>query len=303
MHTLDGKRVLITGAAAGIGRSMARRFAGQGAHLLLTDIDEAHLTEVGDELLAAGYQARAYPLDVSDCDQVRALVDVVHADGGQIDVLVNNAGVVFGGAFLDVPIEAHLTTLRVNALGPVMLTHAFLPDLISRQDSHLVNVASAAGYLPVPLITTYAASKWATLGFSESIQAELVALGHRHVHVTTVCPGYVSTGMFDGPRLRCCRRADCRPDRRQGRRCGAAQPDPRARAVHGQDDPRPQRAATRGGFRRALAVARAHHEYAHMARPNQPRGLPGGESRAEGHGSLTVDGDIAWGADDPQCGA
>lgn len=198
MHTLDGKRVLITGAAAGIGRSLARRFAAEGAHLLLTDIDGAHLTEVGDELLAAGYRARAYPLDVSDSDQVHALVDVVHEDGGQIDVLVNNAGVVFGGAFLDVPIEAHLTTLRVNALGPVMLTHAFLPDLISRQDAHLVNVASAAGYLPVPLITTYAASKWAILGFSESIQAELVALGHPHVHVTSVCPGYVSTGMFDG---------------------------------------------------------------------------------------------------------
>ena len=177
---------------------MARRFAAEGAHLQLTDIDEAHLTAVADELLADGYQARAHLLDVSDSDQVRALVDVVHEDGGQIDVLVNNAGVVFGGAFLDVPIEAHITTLQVNALGPVMLTHAFLPDLISRQDAHLVNIASAGGYLPVPWITTYAASKWATLGFSESIQAELVALGHQHVHVTTVCPGYVSTGMFDG---------------------------------------------------------------------------------------------------------
>ncbi len=140
---------------------------------------------MADELLAAGYRAQAFRLDVSDSDQVRALVDVVHEDGGQIDVLVNNAGVVFGGAFLDVPIEAHLTTLRVNALGPVMLTHAFLPDLISRQDAHLVNVASAAGYLPVPMSTTYAASKWATLGFSESIQAELVvdAVLHNRTHV------------------------------------------------------------------------------------------------------------------------
>lgn len=198
MHTLDGKRVLITGAAAGIGRSMAQRFAAEGSHLLLTDIDDARLRAAADTLLAAGHQAWAHPLDVTDPDQIRTLGDAVHEHVGPIDVLVNNAGVVFGGAFLDVPIEAHITTLRVNTLGPIMLTHAFLPDLISREDAHLVNVASAAGYLAVPLMTTYAASKWATLGFSESIQAELVELGHRHVHVTAVCPGYVSTGMFEG---------------------------------------------------------------------------------------------------------
>lgn len=90
--------------------------------------------------------------------------------------------------------------MRVNALGPVMVTHVFLADLISRPDAHLVNMASAAGYLAVPLGTTYAASKWATLGFSESIQAELASLGHRHVHVTAVCPSYVDTGMFEGVR-------------------------------------------------------------------------------------------------------
>jgi short-subunit dehydrogenase len=198
MHTLDGKRVLITGAAAGIGRSMARAFSAQGAHLLLADLDAAHLTEAADELVAAGRPAWVYPLDVTDADQIAALRDAAHEQGGPIDVLVNNAGVVFGGAFLDVPLEAHLTTMRVNALGPVMLTHAFLADLISRPDAHLVNMASAAGYLAVPQGTTYAASKWATLGFSESLHAELASLGHRHVHVTAVCPSYVTTGMFDG---------------------------------------------------------------------------------------------------------
>lgn len=107
MHTLDGKRVLITGAAAGIGRSMARAFAAQGAHLLLTDIDGAHLTEAVDESAEAGHEAWAYPLDVTDAEQITTLRDAVHEEGGPIDVLVNNAGVVFGGAFLDVPLEAH----------------------------------------------------------------------------------------------------------------------------------------------------------------------------------------------------
>lgn len=198
MRTLQGKRVLITGAATGIGRSLALRFAEEGARLLLTDIDEEQLRVTGEDLRTAGHDVWEHPLDVTDTDQIHGLHDAVHRQGGPIDVLVNNAGVVFGGPFLAVPLEQHLATYRVNILGPVMLTHAFLMDLIGGEDGHLVNVASAAGYLAVPRGTTYASSKWAVLGFSESIAAELAGLGVEHVHVTVVCPSYVSTGMFEG---------------------------------------------------------------------------------------------------------
>ena len=94
----------------------------------------------------------------------------MHRDGGPIDVLVNNAGLVFGGAFLDVPLERHLTTYRVNTLGLVAMTHAFLPDLMAGRDGHVVNVASASGFIGLPFGATYASSKWAVLGFSELLE-------------------------------------------------------------------------------------------------------------------------------------
>ena len=200
MRNLVGKRVLITGGASGIGFAMARRFAAEGASIVLTDINEHSLAEASASLRASGCEVAEYRLDVTDPDDVAAVRERINSDGGPIDVLVNNAGTVFGGYFLDVPLDRHLTTLRVNLHGPVMLTHAFLPDLIERPDAHLVNIASLAGYGGAPGGSTYGASKWGVIGFSESIELELARLGHTHVHVTTVCPGVVSTGLFDGTR-------------------------------------------------------------------------------------------------------
>ncbi len=200
MRNLMGKRVLITGGASGIGLAMARRFATEGASIVLTDIDDPQLREASASLRASGCEVAEYRLDVTDPDDVAAVRERINSDGGPIDVLVNNAGTVFGGYFLDVPLDRHLTTLRVNLHGPVILTHAFLQDLIERPDAHLVNIASLAGYGGAPGGSTYGASKWGVIGFSESIELELARLGHTHVHVTTVCPGVVSTGLFDGTR-------------------------------------------------------------------------------------------------------
>jgi NAD(P)-dependent dehydrogenase (short-subunit alcohol dehydrogenase family) len=200
MRTLHGKRVLVTGAASGIGRCLARELAAQGAHVLVADRDEAGAQRTAGELGAGGARALGYGCDVTDPASIAALRDRVHADGGPIDLLVNNAGVVFGGAFLDVPLERHVATYDVNTLGLVAVTHAFLPDLLARPDAHVVNVASASGYVGLPFGTTYASSKWAVIGFSESLALELELQGHTHMHVTTVCPSYVATGMFDGVR-------------------------------------------------------------------------------------------------------
>jgi short-subunit dehydrogenase len=200
MRTLTGKRVLITGGASGIGRSMARRFAAEGADLILVDINSTALQGAAAELTAGGTTVEQHRLDITDNDAILAVRDAVHAAGGPIDVLVNNAGTVFGGYFLDVPIDQHLTTFRVNLEGLVQVTHAFLPDLIGQPDAHLVNIASLASYGGAPGGATYGASKWGVLGFSESIELELARLGHTHVHVTTVCPGVVSTGLFEGTR-------------------------------------------------------------------------------------------------------
>ncbi len=200
MKAWKGKRVLITGAAAGIGRALAERLGARGAELILTDRDEKPLATTTDAIRRAGSIAQHHVLDVTKGASILQARDAIHDRGGPIDVLVNNAGVVFGGAFVDVPLQKHLDTFSVNVLGLVSVTHAFLADLVARPEAHLVNVASAAGLTAVPFASTYASSKWAVIGFSESIRLELARQGHRHVHVTTVCPLYVSTGLFEGAR-------------------------------------------------------------------------------------------------------
>jgi short-subunit dehydrogenase len=204
MKGFGGKRVLITGGAGGLGHSMARAFAAAGAELVLTDVARPVLEDMVADFVRRGVTCQGHVVDVTDTAAVLELRDRVHAEAGPIQVLVNNAGVVHGGPFLDVPLERHLATYRVNVDGVLAMTHAFLPDLIASTEGHLVNVASASGFLGLPFGSTYASSKWAVIGLSESLRLEMKKLGHAHVGVTTVCPSYVDTGMFAGvkpPRL------------------------------------------------------------------------------------------------------
>jgi short-subunit dehydrogenase len=198
MKKLTGKRVLITGAARGIGLEMAIKFAESGSEIVLTDLREEALPEAREIVEVLGVPVHTFALDVSDNAAIATFKSRLDAEIGPIDLLVNNAGVVFGGPFADVPLEKHVLTYNVNVLGVVAMTHAFLPDLISRPEAHLVNIASASGFIGLPYGSTYASSKWAVIGFSESIRAELDLVGHDHVNVTTVCPSYIGTGMFEG---------------------------------------------------------------------------------------------------------
>lgn len=198
MKTLKGKRVLITGAGHGIGRTQALAFAREGAVVIGTDMNVDSLPQLADDIKAAGGEPYTFPLNVTDHDQIRDVREQVNNTVGPIDCLVNNAGVVSGGAFLNVPLEKHLLTYEVNTLAVVAMTHIFLPDLISRGEAHIVHIASASGFVGLPFGSTYASSKWAVIGFSESLRQELTELGHGHVGVTAVCPGYIKTGMFDG---------------------------------------------------------------------------------------------------------
>jgi short-subunit dehydrogenase len=200
MKTLDGKRVFITGGGSGIGRSLALRFSAEGAALHVADINVAPAERVCEEIAATGALARAWKLDVTNGAELAEVRRRLVEESGPIDVLVNNAGIVHGGAFLDVPLDRHEATFRVNTMGVAAVTHAFLPVLLSRPEAHLVNIVSASAFMGVPFASTYAASKWAALGFSESIRLELRERGQRHVRVTAVCPGYVGTGMFEGAR-------------------------------------------------------------------------------------------------------
>ena len=198
MREISGRRVLITGGAGGLGHAMARRFAAAGAELVLTDVVKATLDDMVADFVRRGVACRGYVVDVTDPAAIARLRDQLHAEVGPVQVLVNNAGIVHGGPFLEVPVEKHLRTYRVNVEGVVAMTHAFLPDLVAADEGHLVNVASASGFVGLPFGSTYASSKWAVIGFSESIRLEMKKLGHRHVGVTSVCPSYVDTGMFAG---------------------------------------------------------------------------------------------------------
>ena len=193
-----GSRVLVTGAAQGLGFAIATAFGRAGASVVLTDMNAERLAEAAAKLNAAGFAACGYQLDVTSAEQIAEVRTRLLAEQGPVDVLVNNAGVAFGGPFLDVPLARHLTTVNVNLSGVLAVTHAFLPDLLARPASHVVNISSASAVLALPMAATYAATKWAVLGFCESLREELRVLGHRHVGVTAICPSLIATGLFDG---------------------------------------------------------------------------------------------------------
>lgn len=200
MKELSNKRVLVTGAGHGLGQELSKSLAAAGAEVIVTDRDQVRVAETVNMICEAGQRASGYLMDVTNLKSVREVRKQLNTTCGPIDVLVNNAGVVFGGPFLKVPLERHFATYQINTIGLITVTHTFLPDLISRPESHLVNIASASGLIALPFAATYASSKWAVLGFSRSLLEELVKAGHKHVKVTTVCPSYISTGMFKGVR-------------------------------------------------------------------------------------------------------
>jgi all-trans-retinol dehydrogenase (NAD+) len=190
--------VLITGGAQGIGYQMAIKFAERGSDVVLADINTDKLSEAKASLEERAIVASGFQVDVTNPASIAELRARVAAEVGPIDVLVNNAGVVFGGPFAQTSLDRHFKTYEVNVQGLVAMTHAFLDDLIARPEAHLVHIASASGLIGLPYGATYASSKWAVIGFGESIRAELNLLGHHHVHHTIVCPSYIGTGMFDG---------------------------------------------------------------------------------------------------------
>lgn len=206
--TVSGTRVLITGAAMGMGRLYAERAVAEGAAtVILWDINEAALDETAEALRARatvsgsdGTVIVPMRVDIADRLQIEKAAEQVRHEHGGVDVLINNAGVVTGALFWEHDNERDTEFIvRVNTLAPMFLTREFLPGMIAGgRPSRIVNIASAAGTLSNPRMSVYASSKWALIGWSDSVRLELVQEGIPHVCVTTVCPSYIATGMFEG---------------------------------------------------------------------------------------------------------
>ncbi len=201
MTQVAGRTVLVTGAANGMGRLLSVDLARRGARLVLWDLDEAALESVAGRIRASGGAAWAHACDVGDPAAVRAAAARVREEAGDVDVLVNNAGVVTGRPLLELTEDDIERTFRVNALAPYWTTRAFLPAMVERGRGHVVTVASAAGLAGVPRQTDYAASKHAAVGFADALRVELARTAPG-VRTTLVCPFYVDTGMFAGARTR-----------------------------------------------------------------------------------------------------
>ncbi len=192
-----GKVALITGGAGGIGKAVALRLLQGGAKVVLWDLFPAALEAAVKELSVAG-EVRGHAVDITDRRAVAEAAEKVRAEVGDVDILDNNAGVVFGGNLLDCPEEKLFKTIDVNVNAVMWCTRAFLPGMIRKGTGHLVMMASASGLLGVPGLASYSASKHAVIGLSESLRLELRKAGHRGIGMTIACPSFVASGMFEG---------------------------------------------------------------------------------------------------------
>ncbi|MEJ2040847.1 MAG: SDR family oxidoreductase [Desulfosarcinaceae bacterium] len=202
MGYFQDKKILITGGGSGVGRRMALTMAREGATLIIWDIDQTALDRVLEELrLASSREHFGYVCDVSDSGRVYQTAETVRREAGEVDVLINNAGVVNGKGLLDCSDSEISRTMAINTMALFWTTRAFLPSMIQRNSGHVVTVASAGGLIGAAKLTDYSASKFAAVGFDEALRAEL-SQSAPGVKTTVICPFYINTGMFAGVRTR-----------------------------------------------------------------------------------------------------
>ena len=199
---LKNRNVLITGGASGIGKIMGRMALEKGAKcVIIWDINEENIASTVKTFSAKG-QVKGYRVDVGDMEAVREVYATTVKECGDIDILINNAGIVTSNkTFDEVDVTEIDRTMRINAIAPMYVARVMLPDMLRRGVGHLCNITSAGGMLGNPRMAIYGASKWAAIGWSESVRIELQEK-KSPVKVTTITPYYINTGMFDGVRSR-----------------------------------------------------------------------------------------------------
>ncbi|XP_077208479.1 epidermal retinol dehydrogenase 2-like [Paroedura picta] len=197
--SVAGEIVLITGSGSGIGRLMALKFAKLGATLVLWDINQEGNKETARLARENGrVRVHDYICDCSKKQEIYRVADQVKKEVGDVSILINNAGIVTGKRFLDCPDPLIEKTMEVNTMANIWTCKAFLPAMMAANHGHIVTIASAGGLIGCCGLTDYCTSKFAAVGFIESLRAELKHLGKTGIKTTIICPYFISTGMFEG---------------------------------------------------------------------------------------------------------
>ncbi|MDR2069767.1 MAG: SDR family oxidoreductase [Spirochaetaceae bacterium] len=197
MKDIKNKIILITGGGSGIGRLLALELAERGGRVVAWDLNQRALGTLEAEGRQKGLFIKGMVCDVTDRDAVYAAAEVLTRELAPVDILVNNAGIVSGSSFLETPDKKLVKTMEVNAMSHFWTCKAFLPSMIARNSGHLVTVSSAAALIGVRGLADYAASKFASFGFHESLRMELRSRKSA-VKTTVVCPFFIDTGLFRG---------------------------------------------------------------------------------------------------------
>ena len=197
MSAFDGRTAIVTGGASGIGRALAAGLVSRGARVVVADVNAAAAAETARELGGEG-KAEAAPVDVTDAEAVRRMVEETARRHGRLDYLFNNAGIAIFGDTADMTLEDWNRTIDVNLRGVVHGIAAAYPLMIRQRAGHIVNTASAAGLLPTPAAAAYAASKHAVVGLSVTLRVEAARFG---VRASVICPGFIRTPIIQTAKI------------------------------------------------------------------------------------------------------
>ena len=200
MKSFKDRVAVITGAGSGIGKALATELAAAGCKLAISDINEAAVKQVAQQLTDSGRTVIADRLDVADRDAFYAYADKVQAHYGKVNLVFNNAGVALGSTVEDMSYEDFEWLMGINFWGVVYGTKAFLPMLKQAGEGHIINISSIFGLIGVPTQSAYNAAKFAVRGFTESLRMELELEGSS-VSCTSVHPGGIKTNIAKNARM------------------------------------------------------------------------------------------------------
>ncbi len=198
MYSITGKTMLVTGGNRGMGKLFCEHGVAEGAKIIIWATNEQTMKETAEELTRRGGEVYTYNVDVSDRRAIEKAAENVLKEHGTVDILVNNAGIVASAYFWEHTNDQIEKTMHINSGAQMYICRAFLPGMMEKREGRIVNMASAAGLISNPKMSVYCASKWAVNGWSDSLRLELEQEGYSNICVTTVTPGYVNTGMFEG---------------------------------------------------------------------------------------------------------